>query len=135
MKEHFIYYLHQVKKNEKGFLFPYIFIVFFTVLLIVHQSLQSLNTERELVRIQEEQIILESLMLSGYNEFYSNLHYLTPTKHDQALLYSYPDGQVHITYSAIDKSTIKARFELQTINDSPYTVTVNLPFLVQGFSE
>ncbi|SET62226.1 ComG operon protein 7 [Salinibacillus kushneri] len=121
MNERFTSFKLNRLTNEKGYTFPYLFFIFIIIFLITHHALQSLTIEAELVHNKEENIHLETLFLSAYNDFHSDLLDLKPKPQNQHTSYTYPDGHVKVTYFLSNSSQVRASFFVETDNQSTLT--------------
>ncbi|GAA0482326.1 hypothetical protein GCM10008986_03990 [Salinibacillus aidingensis] len=108
-------------KNERGYMFPYMLFLFMILFLITHHALQALTLEAGHVYNQEENIHLETLLLSAYRDFQADLPSLQPTSEKQTLTYSYPDGQVKVTHFLSSSTELEAQFRVTTKDDSRLT--------------
>ncbi|QHS22749.1 hypothetical protein GWK91_07210 [Virgibacillus sp. MSP4-1] len=105
-------------KNERGYMFPYMLFLFMTLFLVTNHALQALTLEAKHVYNQEENIHLETLLLSAYTDFEGDLPSLQPTSEKQNLTYRYPDGQVQVTYFLSSSTERTAQFRVTTKDNS-----------------
>ena len=84
--------------KQDGFLLPYVTFIITLLLLSVISAIALYSNDRVITELQLEQVELETLHQMGYTEFKNNLMDYSITAQQQSITYSYPNGQVLITY-------------------------------------
>lgn len=108
------------KKNEKGFVLPYVLFITSLLFIIITTSISIYEQDIKVTHYQVEQIKIETLYQSALAIFkeereLNHMPYYTTN-------YTFPDGKVTVTYTIIDELEYRLRFSISTNNDFVYTV-------------
>jgi hypothetical protein len=120
--------LDTIKNDEHGFLSPYLYFLSLIIISIILSFTFSIQNERELVWLKEEQLKLNTLLQSGIVDFkQTQLNVYGPSQTKELKSFEYPDGIVQATYSVTVDQTVAVHFYVKTNNQSTQRVDMNLP--------
>ncbi|MBB6454261.1 hypothetical protein HNQ94_002736 [Salirhabdus euzebyi] len=120
-------YRCSIKKinNDNGFVFPFVYFLSTVLIFLLLSALNSLDNQRVLVDLREEQIKLETLFISSYFDFRRTLPSLHIKNGTSEINFTYEDGNVKILYTPISDELIKGQFIYNTLEDSRESITLN----------
>jgi hypothetical protein len=120
MKKYCIRYLLKFHRNERGFLFPYLYFIFIIVITVIIGSITSLLLHKNLLAQKYEQLHINTILLSAHREFQEYLaegNLNDNTAHN----FFYPDGSAQVSFL---KDTYEAQFFIETKNNGNHMITI-----------
>lgn len=104
--------------NQHGFFLPYVLFITALIFIIVTASINIYKNDTHITHRLVEQTKIKTLVQMSSMKFKENLEELDST--DNPITYTFPDGNVEITYLVLNKQEIRIDFLINTEKNLAY---------------
>lgn len=106
-------------------MFPFVLFITALLFLVINTNIQLFINERNVTKLQIEQVELETLFQAARVLFQEEISHAIPL--DKAKSYSLPDGEVRVNIISVNETSIRASFTIYPQSEnSSYTISDTL---------
>lgn len=109
--------------NEQAFFLPYVSFLIAIVFIVVISYVYTYQNDLFITEKHIEQIKIETLFQRSREEAKKEFIHNNTLETEGQLQYTYPDGNVVISYVRVDSNQYQLHYTVQTENHSDYTFT------------